>query len=365
MIQKSLFVLLIFGMMALLAGCSDTTTTSPADTSTSEDFGDYTPTDESAFFGDSYMMAEMGEDSTYDDPMVSDSSADSVINDPNSGVYAFRVIWGSLEYDSTIIDLTDWTGSLVLSSGAMLVRKLIRFEPGQDYILPRTSKDSINWVSFTTVHNDGIFVYLYVPPSVTADIKTLTFETGPLTQSFTISELAKLDTIINLDDSVNAVAFRAFKVTPHGHACPRGFLEGRWGRDSTGQGIFMGRWLSQHGLLAGHLRGEWGVVDVNGVELNVFYGKYIDIGGNFQGLLKGIYVPFPGYITNTCCPPLGRFYGFIYNANENVIGVLKGNYRMPPDDSARKMGYFGGRWKTYCDNWSHNSDAQEGMDGNF
>jgi hypothetical protein len=363
--QRILISFIILGLLVLFGGCSETTTSS-GDNPQSDDFDGYTPTDEAAFFGDSYMMTEMGEDSSFDDPMVENADVKALIDDPNSGVFALRIIWGSLEYDSTVTEVTDWSGSLAVSYGAILIKRLIRFEPGQDYIKPRTSRDSVEWVSKTTVHNDGILVFVYVPPSTTTDIKTITFGTGPFTKSFEISDLIKLDTVFALDDSVNSVAFRAFKIQPHGNMCPKGFLEGRWGRDSTGQGIFFGRWISQHGLLAGHLRGRWGRIDINGDELSVFYGKYIDITGRFKGLVRGIYMPHPSpSVDANCCPPHGKFYGFFHGANGVVQGVLKGHYRMPPSDSDRKMGYFGGRWKAYCNGNAHAEDARDGMDDNL
>jgi len=167
-----------------------------------------------------------------------------------------------------------------------------------------------------------------------------------------------MDTVFYLDDSINAVAIHAFKIYPHG--CPKGFLEGHWGKDSTGQGIFYGRWMSQHGWLMGHLRGRWGREVVNGNDtttLNVFYGKYIDITGQFKGLLRGIYIPYPTVSVNTECPPHGRFFGYFYDANRNILGALKGHYRMAPSVDNGRMGYFGGRWKAFCSRSQHENDG--------
>lgn len=357
MYRNFLIAILVFGLLGVMIGCSKTTDSSPDDGSIAEEFDGFLPTNESAAFGDP-SVAALGEDTVYNDLLTEDPSVDSIINNNHTGVYAVRIIWGSPEFDSTISEITDWTGSLSVNHGAVVLRRLIRFEFPQDYIKPRYDRKLVEWVSKTTVHNDGIFVNVYNPPSATDDIKTITFTTGPFTRTFEIGDLEKMDTVFYLDDSVNAVAIHALKIYPHG--CPKGFLEGRWGKDSTGQGIFYGRWMSQHGWLMGHLRGRWGKEVVNSTDttiLRVFYGKYIDVTGQFKGLLRGIYISHPTVSVNAECPPHGRFFGYFYDANRNILGVLKGHYLMVPSIDNRKMGYFGGRWKAFCPRSQHENDG--------
>jgi hypothetical protein len=369
MFQKLLLMLLVLGLFGLMIGCSETTKSSSDNDLFADEFDGFTPTDEEVAFGDSYL-ASLGEDSVYNDSLENDSTVEACVNHKHTEVYALRIIWGRMEFDTTLdsaaiadISPIDWSGSLAIDDGAMLLRRLIRFEPATDTILPRTDRKLLEWVSMTTVHNDGIFVNLYIPPSAATVIETITFETGPLTKTFAISDLEKMDTVFYLDDSVNAVAFRAHKLERNG--CPKGFLEGHWGRDSSGQGIFRGRWISQHGLLAGYLKGRWGKEVINDNDttvLKVFYGKYIDVNGRFEGLLRGIYVPHPWSNILASCPPHGKFYGHFYDANRNVQGVLKGNYRMAPVDSNHKRGYFGGRWKTYCPRTNFEHDGMDDVD---
>jgi len=350
--------ILLFGFMALVIGCSEEATTSADPESIADEFGGFTPADESPGFGDPELVAEMTGDEEFDDPILSSPVVDSIINRVPCRAFAFRVVWGSLRYDSTVTQTTDWTGALHFSHGPIILRRLIKFEPGQDYILPRTDRHLIEWVSMTSVHHDGLLANVYIPLQPTASLApdteaVLIFNTTPLEIVFTPDQLASLDTVIFLEDSVNAVAFRSVEINPS--LCPRGFLEGRWGRDSTGQGIFYGRWMSNDGFLMGHLRGYWGVETVDDVELTVFYGKYIDIDGKFQGLLRGVYHPYHGanysngnQESNRCLD--GWFYGHFYDAAGNVKGVLKGHYMMPPARcvDCSNVGYFAGRWKTYC-----------------
>ncbi|HDL04144.1 MAG TPA: hypothetical protein ENH25_08420 [candidate division Zixibacteria bacterium] len=370
MLKKLILMIMFVGLIGLFAGCSEDGASPSEDdlAAIADEFGGYTPTDEAAAFGDPDLIEDIDADGAYDDDLLKSAEIASVIEESEDGAYALRIIWGSLEYNPEITEVTDWSGSLTVSRGAEIIRRIIRFEPGQDYILERTDRSLIEWVSLTTVHHDGIAVNLYIPPAetdetiVTADEPvTVTFETGPLTVSFDISEIPALDTIYYLEDSANAVCFRGFKIEPMG--CPNGFLEGRWGLDETDQGIFKGRWIASNGSLAGFVEGTWGTDESTG--RNVFVGKYIDINGQFEGLLKGTYrwMPF-GVINgnpqgNAYCHGGGQFYGHYYDAETNPIGVVKGRFRMPRDDAEGAMGWFFGRWKTFC---SSISNVNDGMD---
>ncbi|MEW5923011.1 MAG: hypothetical protein AB1746_03400 [Candidatus Zixiibacteriota bacterium] len=369
MLRNLLLTALILGLLGFLAGCSEDTA-SPSDDdllTAAEEFGGYIPTDESAAFGDPVLLDEMDADKIYNDEFAAIPAVDSIIDESVEGAYALRILWGSLRYDSTITEITDWSGSLTISRGAEIVRRTIKFEDGQDYILDRTDRTKIEWVSLTSVHFDGIFVNIYIPPVETDDSAmiaeepvTVTFETEPFTVSFSIDEIAALDTIYYLEDSINAVSFRGFKVEPMG--CPNGFLDGHWGTDTTGQGVFSGRWIASNGMLAGFLQGEWGQ---DSAGANYFVGKYIDVNGRFEGLLKGTYRWLPFGAMNglqdgqTKRHGGGRFFGHFYNAELTPIGVLKGRFGMPKYDTDCDKGYFFGRWKKFC---SSAAAINDGMD---
>ncbi len=236
MYRKLIIMALILGLTGLFAGCSsENSASSDESDSIAAQFGGYEPTDEAPAFGDPMIAEEMVGDEEYVDAVAASPALDSIENTDTYDVYALRMVWGSLEYDSTIAEVTDWTGSLEVDDGAIVIRKLIRFEPGQDYILERVDRKLVEWVSFTTVHHDGVLAYVYDPPvntdTTASEIapKTITFSTAPFSITLTMDELAALDTIIYLDDSTNAVALRACRVKPM--ACPRGF-PGRIGSGS-------------------------------------------------------------------------------------------------------------------------------------
>ena len=344
------FLVLIFALsfIGLLSGCSNEGSPSGGDTDISDDFGGYRPTDEEPAFGDEIIATEMVADDDYDDPMLAVSEVESSFENDLADIYALRIVWGQLRYDPDVTEITDWSGSLTVSRGIEVLRKVIKFEPSQDWIVLREDPAVIEWVSQTTVHYDGIFVNIVIPPAdeeTETEPVTILFETGPFSVTFEADELAALDTIYYLEDDSNAVAFHALKVERYG--CPKGFLAGRWGKNEEGEGIFFGKWMSKWYELMGHLEGTWADGE--------FYGKYIDENGQFEGLLKGGY--HSGNSASAKHRHSGWFRGYYYDADGNILGVLKGNYHEVPKNST--MGFFQGRWKQYCGEFS---TVDDGMD---
>ncbi|MCP4566002.1 MAG: hypothetical protein GY841_00320 [FCB group bacterium] len=332
-ITPFLFVLAVIGL--ILGGCSSTT--DPAETGADlEDFGTYKATDEQPDFGDPDVAELMEDEVAYDDPVAFSPVVDSTENAVRPDIFCLRMTWGNLGRDSGVVDLTDWSGKLTVSRGAVVVTHLIKFEPGQDYLLPRYNSEGfyvpeeLSWVSKTSWHLDGIATRLYFPPSVTDEVVTVTYESEQLTVTFTMDELYALDTLMEIGIG-NAISFQAMECEPNSNT--RGSLMGRWGRDDDGNGIFHGRWISNRGDIVGSIKGEWGVDDEGN---HVFVGKYIDRTGKFEGFVKGHYAK-RGLSDNAA----GHFWGQIYNAEKEPIGVLKGHYKRGQN---RKSGFFAGRW---------------------
>jgi hypothetical protein len=316
------------------------------------------------------------------------------------------VVWGHVPFDSNEVDWTNWDGSLTLSHGAEVVRRTIRFEDG-DYLLPRTDRGLIEWVSKTREASDGIAVDLFVPRQVaTVDSTlilnidslftpiidtiddtlidtiidtiidttftmaydtipvtpvTLAFQTGPYSRTFTLPELTALDTIVTLDDS-NVVAFSAIRLDHY--PCPRGFLVGTWVFDTTGIGTFTGLWFARNGLIDGSYQGTFGYNDSG---KQVFYGKWIDSEGNFEGLMRG-YWGLWGRGDNSPRAKRwvgGWFLGGVYDGDATPIGVMAGRIKSLVGDN--KAGFMMGRWKVGCpdfdnDNYDdHMDDSPEGQ----
>ncbi|HEX2897426.1 MAG TPA: hypothetical protein VHP63_05175, partial [candidate division Zixibacteria bacterium] len=264
-------VLSLVALLAVVLGCSKSAVepeSTMEEPNLTEEFGGYQAVSENPAFGDDELLTEASEsEEEYDDPFLASAGMDTIINDSEAGHYHLRAVWGKLRYDSSSTTPTDWTGSLTITRGAEIIRRVIRFERSTDYIVPRKDRRLIEWVSQTTVHNDGIAVDIFVPrlkplidtsrfvqidsngneiviivvdttwPAI--EPVKVEFKTSPYSRTFALEELVSLDTIVYLDDS-NAVAFHAIKLDRF--PCPRGFLAGAWGFTEDGRGVFRGVW---------------------------------------------------------------------------------------------------------------------------
>jgi len=369
MLKKLAYMLVAALLLSWMIGCSSSSVDTSGSTDLSEQFGGYTADDEQVAFGDNALLDDAAAEEDYNDAMAAVPAVDSLIEDPDAGYYHLRIIWGNMLCDSTPVSYitpTDWSGSLTISRGATILRRVIRFEYGQDYIVPRTEPAAIAWVSQTSIHNDGIGVDLYVRTpqaqidttyivdslldttivvidTTTPDMEpvTVTFAAGPYTNTFTMDQIAALDTVIAIDAN-NSVAFCGFRFD---HVpCGRGFMAGHWGYDDGGNGIFRGMWLNTVGYTVGYYDGTW-AVDTLGVKS--FVGKWIHADGSFGGFLRGQWDYHPGYHANQNALRRagGWYWGEIYDANGDPIGLMKGNYRSHPQF---RNGSMNGRWKLRC-----------------
>ncbi|MFQ5607341.1 MAG: hypothetical protein ACE5GA_05295 [Candidatus Zixiibacteriota bacterium] len=366
-------------LFALLAvGCSE----NPNDPALSDnsdnnaEFGGFTTVDEAPGFGDPVMVsmaADLSGEAVNDVTLQTDPQVVEMDTDPETGRFALKVIWGKPRYDSTVGVATDWTGSLSISRGAEVVRRVIRFERGQDELLPRADRKLIEWVSQTTVHNDGLLVEIFNPPhpdSIRIDTTfitdptgneivgvidttvftsplTLTFRTAPLTISFSADQLAALDTVIYVQDSC-AVIFQSTRIERH--PCPRGYLAGGWGVTDSGEQVFRGVWMSVRGNLEGYLRGRWGVNDAG---RRMFWGKWISSNGRFEGFLRGTWAVFnePSDLTSNSDRVVGGFKGGIFDASRMPIGMLRGHFWSHNRDETIDTplrGRLEGKWTLAC-----------------
>jgi len=342
----------------ILTGCSDNSASSDAEGSLlnmDDFFGGYSPTDEAPAFGDEEISRNFPEPEVVSSELNSFDDLTSIQGEPDVSVYSMRIMWGMLEYDSTVTSLTDWSGSLTVDTGCIKVINKILFEPGQDYFIrPRTDCQTLEWVSFTNVHYDGILVFMYFrnadfDPATT----NVVFETGPYSRTFALAELDSLAEIVDVDDLGNKVSIEAAKLERL--ECPEGYLEGRWVRSGNQRifGQFYGRFISLDGLFMGHVKGHWGV---NSEEEKLFFGKWIDHIGRFQGFLRGHW----GFDdTAREAESSGWYEGNYFSASLTNLGTLNGNWvshhrgSMPNSGATDKVpkharGFFHGTWKQYC-----------------
>lgn len=297
-----------------------------------KEFGGFTTEDEAPGFNDPEFATDFQEDAEVADPMNSDMD---VVNDLNSSaIKAFfvRVTWGHLEGDSTATETVDWSGSIEVNKGTLLVLRAIRFERSDKIKFPRDSRTKIEFTSKTKRHFDGLALAILDNDTSNAEIEgTLTLNLGAYTKVLSFSELDSLDLIESVDDAGNEVSIvsRSKDIVPF----RGGFVSGRWIKTRPNGGIFKGRWINSLGTNAGHVRGIWGV-NRNG--RRVFFGKFISLNGKFRGLLKGTWEFKRG-------DRGGEFRGHWVDRNHDVQGILRGHFKTGrPGD---RRGFFHGRWK--------------------
>jgi hypothetical protein len=344
--------LFLVGAMFAAAGCGDADTPSaPNDdldtrkqaANLNDPYGGYNFGDEAPGFGDPGLLSEFGDDAEYSDPFSNDPTIVTRERDREGRLRPrlfLAVAWGNLHRDSTITHVTDWTGSLAVEPGAVLLERVIRFED-RDYILPRTERGLLEWVSHTSDGFDGVLVRIVPCPSTTADVQAeidsantiITFATGPFTAKFTLADLPGLHRIVTLEDG-NAVAFDAVFVPPF--SCPRGFLGGAWRHHPDREGgKFFGKYTSETGAHLGFVRGFYGV---NQEGEKVFFGKWIGLSGEFRGILRGTWGHFRE-------DEGGYFAGGWIGRDRRVHGDLKGEWRR---NDERRAGFFRGVWTMDC-----------------
>jgi hypothetical protein len=357
-------VLLALALLAgaALAGCSSDHSTMPVAAQPIDDsqldlnqpYGGLTPAGEPAPQNDPDYAAALAEDEgeAVSDPVAASPEVQALERAALSaaGVAAprftfVRVVWGVLDRpDSTgddLVDRTDWSGSVHIDRGFLVVRRTIRFEwPHDHLVFPRPDRFTASWVSHTGRGRDGLVLEIIEPPLRAGQTDTLppnqvTFTTAPFAHTFTLAELAGADSTFAAGPEGNAIRFSAFGVTPV-PGCPEGFLAGAWTARSDSAGVFKGRWLGVRGELSGFLHGAWGY-DNSGTR--VLVGRWITRTGAFGGLLQGRWAPGP-------VPGRGTFAGHWVGADRVREGAFRGHYGRI---AGTPLGQFSGLWATDCD----------------
>lgn len=351
-------------------GCSGDSgnTTTTGDDLYSE-YGGYSAADEAPAFGDAELAAAMGADPLVDDPAFPAVALDSL--DSLRDVYALVLRWGQLEGDSTVTTPTDWDGSLEIEYGGIVLRQVIRFEPGQDYIVrPRTSRRLLEWVSQTSVHFDGLLVLVVDPPvddDSVAGPNQLVLTLPQYTRTFSMAELENLAEIVPIDNLGNELAINARRLELT--TCGEGPMDGIWRLNpSHRNGEFFGRWMNEDGAFGGHLKGHFGI---RGDGSKVFFGKAIGVHGHFEGLLRGTWGfndtdSTGGWYEGVWMSHVGLATGTVSgtwqsktdddddddddgNGNGNGNGNGRGHGRGHDRNSRWGGGFFSGWWERACD----------------
>jgi hypothetical protein len=355
--------------VAALAGCQSMTgsTDAPAasgDTWAQQDNftdpnGGYTFQSETAAFGDpALLQMEITERSDFAAP-------DSIPSDSTETAFFVRLTWGQLEGNPASTTPLDWSGSIGVDAGGFAVVRTIGFEILQgDHLLPRTNRQSLEFVSHTTTRFDGVLLLVHPEATFggTAAAGSLTFSTGPLTQSWTFDALRTAHLVIPVGDAGNAVAVTGLPLRPRPANCGQGFVRGAWAHRETGEnepvrGFFRGLWVLDDGRAVGHIHGHFGT---NAAGEHVWFGKIIGRDGRVIGLASGTYTPNADPATAG-----GTFAGDIVTQEGGpVAGHTEGRYLpgRPDQDPAQPdprggdsrfglpgaAGFLEGTWSIQC-----------------
>ncbi len=330
------WLMLILAFALAGVSCQNSDLLQPQDEGYSEEelsldkaYGGFDTSDEQPGFGDPDIMSDVSADEPASDPVAMDAASD--LSSGQIPAYVVRITWGKLEGDSTATEVIDWSGYAEINKGVLGVLRLIRFERQTDrLVLPRQSKQRIDFESQTSRHFDGLM--LLIVDNDTTDLDgELTLQLGAYSRTLSFAELDSLDLLEQVDDAGNEVS-----IVSHGRYVNHfagGFFAGRWIRMNERMGRFHGRWIDIMGNNSGFLKGIWGQ---NGRGRRVMFGKYIKMDGSFGGLLAGHW----GY------SPTDRMHGWLkgrwVSRNQQEMGRFRGVWKTgKPGD---RRGFFHGRW---------------------
>lgn len=321
--------------------------------------GGFTFTDEEPAFGEPELYEPMFNEVAVDDTTNDNEQVKALFRHRHVKIFRMRAIWGKLvtTYADTLEGNycpLDWSGSMRLDGGAVLIERIIAFEP--EDAVERESVSTISWTSNTGPSVDGLQVMLVVPwgpaDSTSEWIEPkLVFETGPYSMEFPISELMEMSLLEPVDDCGNGITINSYNLAAF---CPYGFLAGGWksippdtiapvdtnDTEKVVLGLYRGIWISERGTPGGYLRGAFGT---NSSGDHVFVGKYIDMTGKFKGILRGHYGLSPE-IVDEAAYPYGFFRGIWIGEDRTQSGGLMGHWIAREDG----FGFFHGLWGMDC-----------------
>ncbi len=339
-VRKTLGLGLLGAMAMAAVGCvgsetdDDAFTADPA--ALQSENGGLSTTPEEPSFGDSVMAGLEGFGAVGTDAVMNESGAlpTETAAVPPAGARVFRVmaVWGHLPRPNDASPMpatgappqvTDWTGSISVDRGLLSVRRTLGFEQ-RDTVAPRTDTARVDFVSHTLPHVDGMVLTVRVvgAPGV-LHMRTVAF-TGDLD----LSQVDRDAGVRMLSDGRNGVFYVAYEVRPN---CAQGMVFGHWLRTREHLGVFRGRVYREGQGSIGSVRGIWGHRR-NGD--GVFFGKYINGAGQFQGLLGGSYGD-------------GLFQGHWGTRDPQNRGVITGRY-FDGHTQGDGRGAFVGRWREQC-----------------
>lgn len=253
-----------------------------------EDNGGLTTTDESPMFGEAsaYALEELPDpESAIADETESQPTVVDMMKLPAAKKYEAVLLWGQIPANLGNKMPHNWSGSIHVSRGAVIVRRTIRFEDKTDQLLPRTDPQSVEFTSVTLPANDGMRLTIVDPTPNAPEPLTVSYE-GKDGVSFSAPLADLLSGPKSEDVDAAGNRFVGIAIDTPVDVCQHGFLGGHWRRVLGERGRLRGAVTDASGDVVGHMKGIWGQRK-NGE--HVFFGKYIDADGHFKGIFAGKY----------------------------------------------------------------------------
>jgi hypothetical protein len=230
-----ILTLAALALLGLLAGCSEEGANPSPQLTGSDDYdaidfnaldGGLTDTDEAIAFDDDGLKAMLAveEGDEVDDPMSRDplvlrmeerSRNRHQYEDGECPTFTYAQLrWGMLRgpEDSTRVegpcDKTEWTGTLRVDRGTIVVKRKIRFEyPADHVVFPRLDRQTVAFVSNTWCGMDGLVIQIIEPDlndTLQPDTPNmLHIDTPNFKGDFPVNELAEMKEIFDVDDLGN------------------------------------------------------------------------------------------------------------------------------------------------------------------
>ena len=293
----------------------------PSSTSLESQFGGLTETDEQPGFDDADVLAQ-GEDTP-----VTDTTGDDMRDARHVRI---AVAWGYLRPHPDATETVDWTGSITADHAAIRVLRVLRFEENDAVVRPRTDRSVVEFESQTKPGADGLLLDVILAPALNPERApvTLTFATGPYTDTLTLEPGMRMEKVVKVDEAGHVVAYHIIRPARDGE-CVEGFVRGLWQTKDDGEGRALGQLKGQivdaDGAVVGNLRGIFGVRK-NGHQ--VWFAKVVDLEGKFLGVVVGKYGEgkLAGLFVGRGRKVIGAVHGAISDADGDGDGGFLGRY---------------------------------------
>jgi len=328
--------------LVVLAACGNVTdgspTTDEVQARLEQPNGGYELADETPAFANTELFAAAGllDAQLEVDDELTEAPEVMALSQPENGAipprrFVLVAVWGQPRVDWSVPTPSNWSGAISVNKGAVLARRTVRFDP-EDTLLPRNNSQVLPFVSYTQPHHDGLVVNIFDDPNSPLPVQgQVTIQLAHLGQPIVIpyDQLDGFRQLVTVDSLGNKLLIAA-EAIPH-NACAAGFLLGHWHRLAPGAGFFIGQWNGDNGALHGHLLGIYGS---NAAHEQIFFGKYIGLGGQARGILAG------GYDN-------GHFSGMWHGVN-GPEGVISGVYHETIAGPETGGLFLGGWARTNC-----------------